>query len=284
MKISIRKREEMLFILLALPSFVGLVVFFLAPFVASLYLAMIDSPVGRNFVGLQHFTSTISNGAFRLALRNTLIFIALCVPLNMIVPLGVAMLLNKAGRFKELFGLFFLLPLVVPSASVVHFWQSLIGINGVVNGLFFRDAPINWLNTEWALWIILIIFMWKNAGFNIVLYQAGLNMIPKDYYEYAAIEGAGKWRQFRSVTIIYLTPTLFMVFLMSIVQSFRSFREIYLLAGSHPHQSIYMMQHYMNNLFDVLNYQRLAAAAYILAAGIVAAVLVMFFIQRRVRL
>jgi len=284
MRISIRKREELLFILLALPSFVGLAVFFLAPFAASLYLATIDGPVGRNFVGLQHFISTINNGAFRLALRNTLIFIALCVPLNMIIPLVVAMLLNKAGRFKELFGLFFLLPLVVPSASVVHFWQSLIGINGVVNGLFFRDSPVNWLNTDWALWIVLIIFMWKNAGFNIVLYQAGLNMIPKDYYEYAAIEGAGRWRQFRSVTIIFLTPTIFMVFLMSIVQSFRSFREIYLLAGSHPHQSIYMMQHYMNNLFDMLNYQRLAAAAYILAAGIVAVVMIMFFIQRRVKL
>ena len=99
-------REELLFILLALPSLIGMMVFFLIPFVASLYLAMIDNPVGRNFVGLQHFIETINNGAFRLALRNTLIFIALCVPANMIFPLWIAGLLNRAGKYKDLFGLF----------------------------------------------------------------------------------------------------------------------------------------------------------------------------------
>jgi len=275
-------KNEFLFILLALPSIIGLMVFFLIPFGASLYLAMIDNPVGRNLVGIQHFVNTINNGAFRLALQNTVIFIALCVPINMIFPLWIASMLNRAGRYKDLFGLLFLLPLVVPSASVVHFWQSLFGINGVINGMFFSHAPINWFNTDWARVIILVIFIWKNAGFNIVLYQAGLNMIPKEYYEFSAMEGAGRWRQFRTVTLIYLAPTFFMVFMMSIVQSFRSFREIYLLAGSHPHQSIYMMQHYMNNLFDVLNYQRLAAASYIMTFGIAILVLFLFFVQRKV--
>ena len=277
-------KKELLFILLALPSLLGLLTFFLLPFAASLYLATIDNPINRNFVGLQHFIATINNPAFRLALQNTLIFIALCVPINMILPLWIASLLNRAGKHKDLFGLFFLLPLVVPSASIVHFWQSLFGINGLINGLFFPHDPVNWLNTNWSRSIILLIFMWKNAGFNIVLYQAGLNMIPKDYYEFAAVEGAGKFRQFRTVTLVYLVPTFFMVFLMSIVQSFRSFREIYLLAGSHPHQSIYMMQHYMNNLFAVLNYQRLASAAYILTIGIAALVMFLFFAQRKVDL
>ena len=277
-------KKEFAFALMATPSIIGLMVFFLIPFGTSLYLAVIDNPVGRNFVGLQHFADTINNGAFRLALRNTIVFIALCVPINMIFPLWIASLLNKTGKHKDLFGLFFLLPLVVPSASVVHFWQSLFGINGLINGMFFTHAPVNWLNTDWAQVIILVIFMWKNAGFNIVLYQAGLNMIPKDYYEFSAIEGAGKWRQFCTVTLVYLTPTFFMVFLMSIVQSFRSFREIFLLAGSHPHQSIYMMQHYMNNLFDVLNYQRLSAASYIMTLGIVVVVLFLFFAQRKVDL
>ena len=277
-------KKEFAFALMAMPSIIGLMVFFLIPFGTSLYLAMIDNPVGRNFVGLQHFADTINNGAFRLALRNTIVFIALCVPINMIFPLWIASLLNKVGKHKDLFGLFFLLPLVVPSASVVHFWQSLFGINGLINGMFFTNAPVNWLNTDWAQVIILVIFMWKNAGFNVVLYQAGLNMIPKDYYEFSAIEGAGKWRQFCTVTLVYLTPTFFTVFLMSIVQSFRSFREIFLLAGSHPHQSIYMMQHYMNNLFDVLNYQRLSAASYIMTLGIVVVVLFLFFAQRKVDL
>ena len=284
MRIRHTTRTEILFILLALPSIIGLMAFFLVPFAVSLHMAMIDNPVGQNFVGLQHFTDTINNGAFRLAIRNTLIFIALCVPINMIFPLWIASMLNRMGRHKDLFGLFFLLPLVVPSGSVVHFWQSLFGINGVINGAFFPHEPVNWLNTDWARMIILLIFMWKNAGFNVVLFQAGLNIIPKDYYEYASVEGAGKWWQFRSITLVYLIPTSFMVFLMSIVQSFRSFREIFLLSGAHPHMSIYMLQHYMNNLFQVLNYQRLAAASYILSLGITVVVLVLFFAQRKVNL
>jgi len=280
-KLRLKTRNELIFLALALPSVIGLLAFFLVPFIYSLYLAVLDNPVGRNFVGLHHFRVTLNNSAFRLAMRNTLVFIALCVPINMIMPLMVALALNKTAN-RKMFGLFFLLPLVVPSGSMVFFWRIIFGLNGVVNSLFFATAPINWLNSDWALIVILVIFMWKNAGFNIVLYQAGLNLIPRDYYEHAALEGAGWWRQFRSITMIYLSPTIFMVLLMSILATFRSFREIYLLAGAHPHQSIYMLQHYMNNMFASLNYQRLAAAAYILAGGIVAILLVVRWLQKRV--
>jgi len=277
---KLRTRDELLFLALAIPSLVGILGFFLVPFLYSFYLAMIDNPVARNFVWFQNFTATFNNTAFRLAMRNTLIFMGISVPLNMILPLIIALLLRKTPR-KELFAMFFLLPLVVPSGSVVHFWQSMFGINGALNGLLFRAAPVNWLTTDWALVIILVIFIWKNAGFNIVLYQAGLNMIPKEYYECAAIEGAGRWTQFWRVTFIYLMPTYFMVLLMSILATFRSFREIYLLSGAHPSPNIYMLQHFMNNMFASLNYQRLAPAAYILALGIIAVVVITMFVQRR---
>lgn len=279
---SFALRRELFFIALALPSIVGLAVFFLVPFGASLHMAMIDNPVGQNFVGLHHFTGTLQNTAFRLAITNTLMFMAMSVPLNMVFALLVACMLRSVGGFgKSVLGMFFLLPLVVPSGSVVHFWRSLFGINGAVNSWFFADEPVNWLNTDWAIYIVVLIFLWKNVGFNIVLYLAGLNLIPKEYYECAAIEGAGRIKQFFSITLIYLLPTSFMVFLMSIVQSFRAFREIFLLTGAYPHNSIYMLQHYMNNQFAALNYQRLAAASYILTAGIVAVVLVVFYLQRR---
>ena len=280
-KLKLKTRNELIFLALALPSIAGLMAFFLVPFIYSLYLAILDNPVGRNFVGLHHFRVTVNNTAFRLAMRNTLIFMAICVPFNMIMPLAVSLALNKSPR-RQMFGLFFLLPLVVPSGSMVFFWRAFFGLNGAINGLFFRDAPVNWLNSEYSLVVILVIFMWKNAGFNIVLYQAGLNLIPRDYYECAALEGAGRWRQFRSITMVYLAPTIFTVLLMSILATFRSFREIYLLAGAHPHHSIYMLQHYMNNMFASLNYQRLAAAAYILAGGIAAVMVMVFWMQKRV--
>ena len=280
-KLKLKTRDELIFLVLALPSIVGLLAFFLLPFLYSFYLAMLDNPIGRNFVGLHHFRVTINNTAFRLAMRNTLVFIAICVPFNMIMPLMVALGLNKTA-LRKMFMLFFLLPLVVPSWSMVFFWRAVFGLNGALNGLLFMAEPINWLNSDNALVVILVIFMWKNAGFNIVLYQAGLNLIPKDYYECASLEGAGRWRQFRSITLVYLSPTIFMVLLMSILATFRSFREIYLLAGAHPHHSIYMLQHYMNNMFASLNYQRLASAAYILAGGIVVIMVIVLWLQRRV--
>ena len=275
-------RNKLLFMTLALPSIIGLVVFFLMPFGVSLHMAMIDNPVGGNFVGLHHFAGTLENTAFQLAIRNTLLFMVVSVPANMAFALMIASMLRSVGGFgKSVLSMFFLLPLVVPSGSVVHFWRSFFGINGAINGIFFQDNPVNWLNTEWAFFIVVLIFLWKNVGFNVILYLAGLNLIPKDYYESASIEGAGRVRQFFSITLVYLLPTSFMVFLMSIVRSFQAFREIFLLTGAHPHNSIYMLQHYMNNQFAALNYQRLAAASYILTIGIVAVVLVVFYLQRR---
>ena len=280
-KLKAKTRNELIFLLLALPSLIGMLVFFLAPFAYSLYLAVIDNPVGRNFVGFRHFLTTFRNDAFMLGMRNTLIFMGLSVPINMAFPLLIAMALRKLPR-RQLFGMFFLIPLVIPSGSMVHFWHSVFGIHGAINGLFFAAQPINWLNTDFAIMVILAIFMWKNAGFNVILFQAGLDLIPREYYESAAMEGAGKWQQFRLVTLVYLAPTMFMVLLMSILATFRSFREIYLLSGAHPHRSIYMLQHYMNNMFAALNYQRLTSAAYILAAGIVLVMIGMFWLQKRV--
>ena len=275
-------RREISLAALVLPSILGISIFFIIPFILSAYMAMIDNPLSGNFVGLFHFGATFENAAFRLAVQNTFDFMSMSVPLNMIFALLIALMLQRIGGYwKALFGIFFILPLVVPSGSVVHFWRSLFGLNGYINGLFFGE-PTNWLNTDLSLFFVVIIFLWKNVGFNIVLYLAGLNLIPKEYYENAAISGAGRIRQFFTITLIYLMPTTFMVFLLSIIQSFQAFREIYLLTGAYPHRSLYMLQHYLNNLFSALDYQRLSAAAYILTLSIVVLVLIMLFVQRRV--
>jgi len=281
-RLNYNVRREMFLSFLLLPSFLGLMVFFIVPFFLSVQMGVIDNPVGRNFVGLFHFDATLRNPAFQLAIRNTATFIALSVPLNMTFALIIAMMLRRMGAIgKSLIGAFFLLPLAVPSGSIVHFWQSLFGLNGFLNRLFFNE-PINWLNMDISLYFIVFIFLWKNVGFNIVLNLAGLNLIPREYYENAAISGAGKLRQFSMITLVYLMPTTFMVFLLSIVQSFQAFREIFLLTGAFPHRSLYMLQHYLNNQFAALDYQRMVAAVYILTISIIAMVLAMLYVQRRV--
>jgi multiple sugar transport system permease protein len=155
------------------------------------------------------------------------------------------------------------------------------GLNGVINGIFFPEAPMNWLDSEVARAIITFIYIWKNAGYNTVLFLAGLKFIPKDYYEYASIEGAGALRKFTFITLPYLTPTIFLVFIMSIINSFKAFREIYLICGEYPHQSIYMLQHFMNNQFAALNYQRLVSAAYVLSIFIIIVVFTTYKLQNR---
>ncbi|MCL2426153.1 MAG: sugar ABC transporter permease [Oscillospiraceae bacterium] len=281
-RLKYQARKEMLFALMLLPSLLGLLVFFIAPFLLSAQMMVVDNPVGRNFVGLFHFFATLGNAAFQLAIRNTIVFMLMSVPLNMVFALLIAMMLRRmSGIGKGILGAFFLLPLVIPSGSVVHFWQSLFGLNGFLNGLL-NNEPTNWLNQDFSIIFIVIIFLWKNVGFNIVLFLAGLNLIPKDYYDNAATCGAGKVRQFFMITLVYLMPTTFMTLLLSIVQSFQAFREIFLLTGPFPHPSLYMLQHYLNNQFAALDYQRMVAAAYILTLGIVAIVLVMLYVQRRV--
>jgi multiple sugar transport system permease protein len=136
-------------------------------------------------------------------------------------------------------------------------------LNGFLYGIGL--SPVNWLNSGYARFVVLAIFIWKNLGFNMVLFMAGLSNIPKEYYESAAIDGAGSWATLKRITIPCLLPTFVIVLLMSIINSFRVFREIYLLMGAYPHNSVYMLQHFMNNNFFSLNYQRLTTATTLLA-------------------
>jgi len=277
----VKHKEEMTLLVLALPSLVGLLGFYVIPFVLSISLAVVDNSVLWNFVWMQNFKEVLSSGAFQTALKNTGIFMALCVPLNMVMPLFIALLLNSTKSLKTSFGVIALIPLVIPTGSTVHFWQSMFGLNGLINSLLFPDNPVNWLNTDYARWIIVFIFIWKNAGYNMVLFLAGLTSIPKEYYECASLEGAGSMRRFFMITLVYLTPTAFLVLVMSIINSFKSFKEIYLLSGEYPHSSIYMLQHYMNNQFGASNYQKLASASYILSIFIIAMVLGLFLGQNK---
>jgi len=271
---------------LLLPSLAGLALFFLVPFGISMFYASVDNVVSRQFVGINNLVNTWNNLAFQLAMRNTLTFMGVSIPLIMALALLLALLVRPVSpRARRLLMVFFLLPLVIPSGSMVFFWRALISVNGMINRMFFTydgtAMPTDWLNSPHALWFVIGIFIWKNAGFNMILFQAGLDFIPKDYYEYASIEGAGKLRQFRIVTLTYLGPTFLLVFILSVVNSFKVFREIYLLTGTHPNHSIYLLQHFLNNQFANLNYQLMASASFFTFGFIFILVLGMYWLQQR---
>lgn len=178
----------------------------------------------------------------------------------------------------------FLIPLVIPSGSMVFFWKMMFANDGFLNGLLARIgiSPILWLETNWAMFVIILVFIWKNLGYNIVLILAGLAGIPKDFYEAAVVDGASKWQTFKHITLPYLAPTFVLTTLMSIINSFKVFKEIYLITGNYPHDSIYMLQHFMNNMFSSLNYARLTTATTVLVLVITILATGLFRLERRV--
>lgn len=279
----LRHKEMITGIVLALPCIAGFIVFFAAPFLVSLYYCFTKGIGGIEFVGFENFISLINSNSFRLAAINTIKFNAISVPVIMAFSLALALLLNSKVKGVSRFKTFFILPLVIPVASVILVWQILFSEYGALNGVLsgFGVQPVDWMSTGWSFYILIMLYVWKNCGYNIVLFLAGLNNIPVEYYESARIDGAGRLTCFFKITIPFLVPTGFFVFIISIINSFKVFREAYLLAGSYPYFDIYMLQHFMNNNFQNLNYQRLSTAAFLIMVLIVILVLVLFRFENR---
>lgn len=277
-------QRKWIWILFLGPSLGGFALFYLLPFLQGVYYSLIDHVFSRRFIGLENYINLFKGVSFRLAWKNTVLFISICVPLNLLLSLILAMLLNKKLYFRKIFRTSIILPLVVPVASVVLFWNIIFDNHGFLNYIFDLIGldKIDWLSSNWALMIIVILYLWKNVGYSMVLFLAGLQNIPVEYYEVAKIEGASKWQIFRHIKIVYLTPMIFFVFIFSIINSFKVFREIYLMSGSYPHRSIYMLQHYMNNVFISLDYQKITSAAFVTALVIYLLVLILFIIERKI--
>jgi len=268
-----------------LPSLIGFFLFYLIPFVIGTIYSFKDGAVGGTFVGLLNYKELLASASFLKASSNTFWFTAINVPIVIGISLLLALCLHQTVFFKNVIISSFILPIVVPVASIVMLWQILFDWNGTINSWIVNlgFTQIDWMKSEWSIAVVSVVYLWKNIGYNMIIFLAGLQNIPKDYYEIAEIEGAGRFFKFRQITLIYLTPTMFFVILMSIINSFKVFRETYLIAGDYPFDRIYMIQHYMNNMFASLNIQKLTAAATLMVGSILMLVFVLFAIERRYR-
>ena len=279
-----KKKETIMALILIAPSVIGLLIFYIIPFIWMIIYSLFDSPINGKFVGIQNYINLLGNNAYKQAVANTAIFTGISVPLIIILSLLLSMLLNKKIRFSHEFRTAFIVPLVVPVASVIIFFELLFDYRGFLNRIldFFNIAPIDWMNSSYAMIAVITIYIWKNVGYNIILFLAGLQGIPKEYYEAASIDGAGPIAKFFHITLVYLMPTTFFVIIISIINSFKVFREVYLLAGDYPHQSIYMLQHYMNNAFRKLDYHKLVTSAILMTLVIYIFVFILFKVQKRI--
>ncbi len=243
-------------------SMTGFCVFYLIPFAVSFFYSIVDDPIHGVFCGLQNYKELFSNPYFLRGLKNTAIFMGISIPLNMVLALCVALIIHNVRWYPWFFSLVFLIPLAIPSATSAFFWENFW--NGTYNRM-----------------VMVLIFIWKNIGYNMALYLSGLGNIPKQYYEYADMEGAGTFWKFKNITCVYLTPTFFLVLIMTFVNSFKVFKEIYIMTGQYPPDDLYVLQHYMNNMFLSLNYSNLTSAVYILTMVVIVFVACVFWAEKQ---
>lgn len=255
-------RKKQLYLLI--PGLCGFLIFYIVPFVYSLYYSMIESAFNHRFVGLSNYIMILQNEYYRLALKNTFQFTAIGVPFLVFISFILAVLMIKVTNKLRICRTAFVIPMLLPSAAIVIIWQVLFSENSIIMKNFF--SSIGWLNTLGLYKVpVYLFFIWKNTGYNMILFISGLLSIPEDIYEAGEMDGANSLKKHIYITFPLLLPTTFFVIIISMVNSFKIFKEVYLLFGSYPDTSIYLVQHYMNNHFYKLNYQNLTTGAVIFA-------------------
>lgn len=266
-----------------LPSLIGVMTFFVVPFFVIIYYSVINNVVRKEFVFLDNFKEVFKNQAFRQAAFNTFRFTIIAVPLAVVLSMMLAGLMMNNMPFKSQFRTLFLTPLMVPIASVVLIFQVLFHYNGAVNDFIaiFGAEKIDWFKSEYAPIVIVLLFLWKNLGYNMILFMAAYANIPKEIMEVARLDSSSKWQMFWRVKLRYISPTVLFVTILSVINSFKVFREVYLLTGDYPYESLYMLQHFMNNTFASLDYQKLSAAAVIMFDVMIVIIGILFVIENR---
>lgn len=256
-----------------LPGFAGVTLFYLLPFFEVMRRSFVRS--GNNvFVGMDNYCAVFTNGAFVLAVKNTLLYLTFGVPLLMGISLFLAMLLrNLAARRRFVSAM--LLPMAVPAAVMVLTLRILVDRQGLINGILtdvseaFTEIsgfhPIDYMNSGWALIVVVCSFLWKNTGYMVILWLAGLAAIPKEVEEAAKVDGAGRWQSWRYIIRPGLSGSFFTIGMLSVLQIFKSYREVWMVAGSYPQEQIYFLQHLLQNWYLKLEFDRMAALTVILS-------------------
>ena len=280
--------------LFAAPALTVIVVFFGLPVLAALALSLTDfdiyalADIGNlRFVGIDNYIGLLQNPLFWKALGNTFYFVLVGVPLSIAVSLGAALLLHaKVARLRPLFRTALFAPVVTTVVAVAVIWRYLFHTKyGMANwGLSFLGIePVDWLgDPHWAMPTIILFAVWKNFGYNMVIFLAGLQAIPQDLYEAARIDGASRWQQFRHITLPQLGPVLLVVGVITVSGYFQLFAEPYVMTRGDPLQSTVSVLYFMfEEGFKWWNLGRASAVAFLLFLIILAVTTLMLRLGRR---
>ena len=275
------------------PALTLIGLFFFLPVAASLLLSFTDFDIyalGRldrlRFIGLENYRRLLNDPMFWTALKNTLYFVIVGGPLSVLVSLGAALLVNhRLTRFQGVFRTLLFLPVVTTLVAVAVVWRYLYhpryGLLNYVLGLAGL-TPIDWLgDPDWAMPAIILMAVWKNFGFNMVVFIAGLQSIPRRLYEAAEIDGADGWAQFRYITLPMLAPTFLFVTVITLIGYFQLFAEPYVMTQGGPADSTLSVALLMfQEGFRWWNLGYAAAVAFVLFLIILAGTLIQGWLRR----
>jgi len=250
--------------MLALPGIMGFFLFYFIPLFYSVYYAFIDNNFNHNFIGLENFTKLLNNEYYMLALANTVKFTIIGVALILSLSTIISIFFMYTGKKYSNLKVTFILPFLIPTGGVAYVWKTLFNAGGKLTMLqIVKPNPLQLFFAPQMLPIYLI-FLWKYSGFIIILISGAITQISKEVYEAAMLDGANGLRIHTHITIPLISPMLLFSTVLSIVNSFNIYKEIYYLYnGDYPPDAAYMLQHFMNNRFHRLDYQALSAGAII---------------------
>lgn len=274
------KKQTVWAYLFILPSIIGIAVFYVIPYIMCLYSSMTKN---GSFAGLDNYFDLFGNKAFLYALKNTLIFTTTAIPLLMIISFLIAKFLLSFEKITAFFRSAYLMPIVIPAASMVYVWQMFFDDNGVINSILssMGFGTVQFFSGGFSMVMIIIIYIWKNCGFCVILFTSGLANLPKSVHESAMLEGASNIRITFRITLPLITPTTFFVFLMAVINSFRMFRESFTLFGTYPNENVYFLQNFINNNYNNFNYAQLSSSAIVMSLIFIALMLVFFVYERK---
>ena len=220
----------------------------------------------HRFVGFENYCNIMENEIFQLAFGNTLKFLAIALPLVLVVAYAIALMLKSRVKKLKVMKSVLLLPYIMPIVGIVQVVELLFADTGLLTRLLLSmNLPVEaWLHSEYAFWVVTGLYLWKNTGYAVILLLSGLITIPDDLYAATDLDGGTKWQQFWYITVPQMWYSVFFTVVFSLINAFKSFREIFLIGGIRPHKSIYMLQHFINNSFENLNYTKLAVASVLL--------------------
>lgn len=282
--VSLKVKTALIGYSFILPNFLGFAIFILFPVIFTFILSFMswDGFNAMKFIGLDNFAYIFTDRVFKAAFWKTLLFVVFTVVLTLVASLALAIALNTKIKGRDGFRAAIFFPYVASMVAIGAVWKQLFEknfgpINQFLRSIGVSDPPGWFASSQWAIYGIIIVSIWKFMGYYMLIYLAGLQDIPAQLYEAATIDGANGWQKFRKITLPMLTPSTFFVFIMLTINSFKSFDLVYVLTQGGPGTSTTLLVNYIyNQSFKYWNYGAASASSIILFAMVLAVTIIQF--------